>query len=150
VFSIQWLHFTLARVVPDMRSGGDTDSLPSTVASVSSSDLSLEEVPPMADALSSSFGHGPLEHPAFFIKEDMVTIQVRELSITIAGEESISPLTCQVQNMLFRIPLYVLTKDSSYFSEILAGYDCSKVFQLQDEDVSALAFAHFLTVLLPR
>jgi hypothetical protein len=56
----------------------------------------------------------------------------------------------QVEDTLFRLPIYLLACDSAYFATLLRDHDLSETLHLADTAVSSSAFANFLTVLLPR
>jgi hypothetical protein len=43
----------------------------------------------------------------------------------------------------------VLVRDSAHFAALLETHDLGQTLHLPDEDVSSVAFVHFLTILLP-
>jgi hypothetical protein len=53
----------------------------------------------------------------------------------------------QVENTLFRIPLYFFNEASATFAALLEKNDVSRIIHITDPDVSASAFANLLKVL---
>jgi len=101
-----------------------------TISSIGS-DFSLENIPTSsmhARAPSSSSTSTLREHPTLYIRDDMVRVQV--------------------EDVLFRIPLFYLTDQSPYFKRLFeVNPAAAERLVLSDEDVNADAFANFIQVL---
>jgi hypothetical protein len=109
-----------------------------------SSELSFEDVPQMNVEMPPA---GALkEHKSFYIRDDMVRIQVTDRRMLRLFE--LNPR--QIEDTLFRIPSHFLTQPSVCLAEFFKDKDLSGIVLISDSDISSSAFANFLSVLQVR